>query len=119
MRIDDAVTYEIAPGHAVKYVGETPDGSKVYFTSEEHLTGEDPDHGGASLYMWAQKRPKKKNRTAHPDLQGRNRRQPGEPGNTANCHASWTAECGVVPFVNNSYSEQGDGGIRRRQRAIG
>ena len=59
MRVDDAVTYEIAENPTthepaeVEYVGMTSDGSKVYFISEEHLTTEDPDHGGTSLYMWS------------------------------------------------------------------
>ncbi len=59
MRVNDAVTYEIAEDKAtgepavVNYVGMTPDGSKVFFTSEQHLTGEDTEHAGPSLYMWS------------------------------------------------------------------
>ena len=30
----------------------TADGSKVFFSSEEHLTGEDEAHSGADIYMW-------------------------------------------------------------------
>ncbi len=39
-------------GHDVDYVGMTADGSKVYFTSEEQLTTEDPDTQ-LDLYMWS------------------------------------------------------------------
>ena len=60
MRIDDATTIEIAPGHSVNYLGMTSDGSKVFFTSEEHLTAEDPDHGGASLFMWRSQKGRRK-----------------------------------------------------------
>jgi len=105
MRIDDAVTYEIAPGHAVRYLGETPDGSRVYFTSEEHLTGEDEGHGGASLYMWSQQG--EEENPPHP-LTLISKAKPGSPagaGDTAACTASWTTQCGIAPFVNNSFSD--------------
>ena len=104
MRVDDAVTYEIAPDHAVEYVGETPDGSKVFFTSEEHLTSEDPDHGGASLYMWSQKGGRR-TPSAHPHLQ-RGSRRPRRPRQYRRLSRILDAACGVMPFVNNSYSEQ-------------
>ena len=54
------VTYEIAESPtthepaAVNYVGMTPDGKHVYFTSEQHLTHEDESHTGRSLYMWSE-----------------------------------------------------------------
>ncbi len=43
MRVNDAISYEPSKGedgvnHAVKFLGMTPDGSKVFFTSEEQLT---------------------------------------------------------------------------------
>ena len=48
-------TYDIAGGHAVKYVDMTPDGEKVYFTSTEDLTTDasDPDTS-RDLYMWSE-----------------------------------------------------------------
>ncbi len=105
MRIDDAVTYEIAPGHAVSYLGETPDGSKVYFTSEEHLTGEDEGHGGASLYMWSQQGEEEE--PPHPLtlISKANPDSPPGAGDTAACTTSWTSQCSIAPFVNNSYSD--------------
>jgi hypothetical protein len=40
MRVDNAVTYDVSAdyqgiGHAVKYIGSSPDGTKVYFTSDD------------------------------------------------------------------------------------
>ena len=35
MRVDDAITYEVSRGKDVQYVGMTPDGSKVFFTSPD------------------------------------------------------------------------------------
>jgi hypothetical protein len=102
MRVDDAATYEIAPGHAVTYDGMTPDGSKVYFTTEEHLTNEDLDHGGTSLYMWSEKGEKEE----HPLTlisKGNNPGKEGEPGNTAACSASFTSKCGIVTYSDVSY----------------
>ena len=105
MRVDDAITYEIAPGHGVTYVGMTPDGSKVFFLSAEHLTNENLDHSGASLYMWSAEKAEK----AEPPIalisKGDNPGGAGEPGNTGECSAVWTTGCGIVPFVNNSYYE--------------
>ena len=51
MRVDGAITYDVSQGHDVNYVGATEDGSKVYFTSDEQLTGEDND-ASVDLYMW-------------------------------------------------------------------
>ena len=45
------VTYEIAPGHVVHYVGMTPDASKVFFTSTAHLNNEDEDFDRKPLYV--------------------------------------------------------------------
>ena len=64
----------------VLFDGMTSDGSKVFFSSEEHLTGEDTSHTGADIFMWSQKG-----------------EEEGEPltlistgtegaGNTASCH---------------------------------
>ena len=54
MRVGDSATEEIAPTApaGVAYVGMTEDGSRVFFTSEEHLTHQDEAHTGASLYVW-------------------------------------------------------------------
>ena len=98
---------------AVHYVGMTPDGSKVFFTSEAHLTGEDKDHGGAPSTCGSRKgedgRP-----APHPHLQGQprqpRRRRRHRACSPAIIHrqlrvntprrsdAPWTDKCGVLPF---------------------
>ena len=52
---DSSTTIELAPGASdgVVFDGMTSDGSKVFFSSLQHLTGEDPEHSGAALYMWS------------------------------------------------------------------
>ncbi len=103
IRVGDAATIEIAPGHALNYVGMTADGSKVFFTSEEHLTHEDEDHGGASLFMWSEQGEKE----GHPLTlisKGDNPGEAGEPGNTSSCNASWTSQCGVSLISFSPYS---------------
>jgi hypothetical protein len=132
MRVDDSLTYEIAEDpHTgepapVDYVGMTPDGSRVYFTSEQHLTGEDEAHAGASLYMWSEN-------GGHPTLTLISKPDPASPpgaGDTAECHpalakyytngqlvgeAPWTAGCAVQPWSGYSTSwwrgEAGGNGI--------
>ncbi len=93
MRVSDAVTYEIAPGQEVNYLGMTSDGSKVYFTSNEELNAEDTDEG-ADLYMWSAEK------AAHAE-------EPltllskgdGGSGNSESCSAAWTTRCSIVPVV--------------------
>ena len=90
-------------------MGMTPDGSKVFFTSEEHLTAEDPEHVGASLYMWSQKGEEED----HPLTlisKARRKQEPGASGNTGDCHpalrngAPWTTSCSAVPISTYLYS---------------
>src|SRR5262249_20251508 len=59
MSINDGAAAPIGPagpGHGVEFVGMTPDGSKVYFTSAEQLTGDDTDNS-TDLYMWSEDAP--------------------------------------------------------------
>lgn len=103
MRVGDAITYDISgEGHEVRYVGMTPDGSKVYFTSEEQLTSEDHDHS-TDLYMWSEEKAAHNEPALTLISKGDNSGIEGEPGNTDACHASWTRGCGIVPFENNGY----------------
>ena len=83
MRVDGAVTYDVSQGHDVDYVGMTADGSKVYFTSAEQLTGEDHD-ASIDLYMWSEEG------EAEGDpltlvSKGDNPGNAGEPGNSDAC----------------------------------
>ena len=54
---DSERTIDLTPGatEGVLFDGMTADGSKVFFSSEEHLTGEDEHHTGADIFMWSQK----------------------------------------------------------------
>ena len=94
----------------------TSDGSKVFFSSEEHLTGEDTAHSGADIYMWEEGKP------LDPDLQGRIR-NPGQPGDNASCdpasntkHVHWNTtgteeNCGDVAIGGGGGVASGDGTI--------
>jgi hypothetical protein len=97
MRVDDAMTYDIAPGNEVQFVGMTPDGSKVYFLSNADLT---PDHSdldtSADLYMWSE------TSTSPNHLTLLSRGNNPNTGNTNACSASWTSRCNVtsITFTN-------------------
>jgi len=104
MRVDDSVTYDVSVGHDVTYVGMTSDGSKVYFTSEEHLTNEDLEHGGTSLYMWSEQG-EKENHPLTLISKGDNPGNPGEPGNTDTCNATFATKCSIATFTTRTYCE--------------
>jgi hypothetical protein len=87
MRVNDAVTYEIAGGNAVRYYGMTSDGKKVFFTSPLQLTADDHD-SSVDLYMWSEQG----------ELEGDPLTRISastEGGDTDLCVASWTDKCGV------------------------
>lgn len=102
MSIDDAPAIAIAGGEAVNYVGMTPDGSKVYFTSAQQLLPADADTS-IDLYMWSQKG-EEEGRPLTLISAADNDGNAGEAGNTDDCNASWVAECGVGTFSAESYS---------------
>jgi hypothetical protein len=87
MRVNDAVTYEVSPGADAKYVGMTSDGSKVFFTSEEHLTAADTD-GSVDLYQWSEA-------TGSITLLS----QGNGNGNADDCTALWDIACDVQPVT--------------------
>ncbi len=108
MRVDDSITYDIAPGHAVNYIGMTPDGKKVYFTSTEDLTADASDTDTSrDLYMWSEE-------SASPNqLTLISKGNDPATGNTDECSASWTNKCDIVPISYSSYtSPQGGTGGR-------
>ena len=118
MRVDDAVTYDISQGHDVTYVGMTPDGSKVFFTSEEQLTTEDKDTS-TDLYMWSENGEEEH----HPLTllsKGDDNGNAGEPGQSDNCTESFSAKCGVVTYADASYCTLagGAGGNCRSDNSI-
>ena len=129
MSIDDRPAVEVSKNEltgediAVDYVGMTPDGSRVFFTSEEHLTAEDPGHAGASLYMWSQQ-----GEEEGKPLTLISKAAPGSvagAGDTADCapvpitkysdtserpfQAPWTTKCGVLPFSDWRFVTLDDG----------
>ena len=95
----------------------TSDGSKVFFSSEEHLTDEDTSHTGADIFMWTQK--------------GEQEGKPlslistgtGGAGNTGNCdpvantaHVHWNTvgseeNCGDVAIGGGGGVASGNGTI--------
>ncbi len=54
MRVDDAITYEIAAGkNSIQLIGMTNDGSKVVFASRDHVTPDDTDFPfSTDIYVW-------------------------------------------------------------------
>jgi hypothetical protein len=53
MRVDDAVSYDVSKGHDVQLIGATRDGSKVLFTSNQEVTGDDHDQS-RDLFIWSE-----------------------------------------------------------------
>jgi hypothetical protein len=123
MRVDDDRTYNIAPGHAVTYVGITSDGAKVYFTSDEQLTTEDHDTS-TDLYMWSEAG-QKDGEPLTLISKGDNPGAGGKPGNTDSCtpasfqkpkidesgsvdgyeEVPWTTTCGVIPAAGTTLTD--------------
>ena len=88
------LTYELAPGHAVRYVGMTADASKVYFTASEKLTSEAEDTS-VNLYMWSERSAAE----GKDPLTLISKPDGATTTGTPSCPAtSWTTECSVVPF---------------------
>ena len=87
MRVDDAITYEIADAKPVEYMGMTSDGSKLFFTSPLPLTSDDHDTS-VDLFMWSE--------------QGAKENKPltllsagTGVGDTDDCHTGWTEKCSI------------------------
>jgi DNA-binding beta-propeller fold protein YncE len=139
MRMNDE-TYEIAENASsqeprpVTFVGMTPDGTKVFFTSAQNLTEEDPEHVGSSLFMWDAVEAEQGVDPITLISKGPNEAV-GSPGNVGSCEAAqapirgnvaserlgqivephgpsetrreespWTTACGVVPYSGYGYS---------------
>ena len=84
MRVNRTVTYAVSDEHIVEYEGMTRNGSKVFFSSKEDLSGEDSDTS-ADLYMWSEAG----------DTISRVSDAGAAAGNTDSCNASWIQGCGV------------------------
>jgi hypothetical protein len=93
VRVNDAVTYDVSAGKAVHYVGATPDGTKVYFTSDERLTADDTD-SSTDLFMWEEN-------GGAPQLTRISTGAPGLAGNTDACASTWTSDCDVKTYEDS------------------
>lgn len=114
MRVDQALTYDVSEGSAVTYVGMTPPGNKVYFTTAERLTSDDTDES-TDLYMWSESKAEQAEQAISLISLG----SQGE-GNRDNCTATFTAKCGVVTYSAQSYCQLagGRGGNCRSDNSI-
>ncbi|MGA8744900.1 MAG: hypothetical protein WB507_03440, partial [Solirubrobacterales bacterium] len=111
MRIDDAISYCVsckADGEPaeVEYIGMTPDGSTVYFMSEEQLTPEDHDTS-VDLYMWSAKKAERGEPALVLVSKGNTN---GAIGNSDDCQAedAWTPKCGVMAVRTGSLGDKNE-----------
>jgi len=120
---DEGKTIDLTPGttHGVLFDGMTEDGSKVFFSSVDHLTGQESAHSGPDIFE------AEVSEAATPTLHLISKGQEeeaGKPGDTASCdpvansaHLHWnTAEpgaenCGVVAIGGGGGVASGDGTI--------
>ena len=105
----------------------TPDGSKVYFTSEEHLTARRRQATLAPASTCGRRKGRRRTPPAHPDLQGGSRQRrrgrqhrrlrTGARRDRDNDAAArfkyeelpWTAKCGVLPYSGYVLSRRAGG----------
>jgi len=97
MRVNDAITYDIAKGHSVTFVGAAANGSTVYFTSSERLTSADTD-SSTDLYMWSEAGEKAGTPITLISIGSEG------SGNSDSCHATWTEQCGVGIYANDEFA---------------
>jgi hypothetical protein len=93
MRVNDAVTHEVAPV-PVTYVDATPDARKVYFTTAQALNGEDTD-SNIDLYVWSDLGGAPTLTVVSKGLNG---------GNKASCGASWISGCDIEIYKDDRIS---------------
>ena len=115
---DSSKTTELTPGAkgGVLFDGMTSDGTKVFFSSEEHLTNQDSAHSGPDIYMWEEGKPLTLISKGESET-------PGQPGDSASCdpasntkHVHWNttgseANCGDVAIGGGGGVASGDGTI--------
>jgi hypothetical protein len=81
----DGISYDITEGHRANFVGMTRDGSKVFFTSDEAVTGDDND-GSVDLYMWEE---------AADEVTRLSKGSLPEAGDVDTCNVGWIDDCDV------------------------
>jgi hypothetical protein len=97
MRVDDAVSYDITEGFRAEFTGMTPDGTRVFFTSDEQVTPDDTDNS-VDLFMWSEESEEVTRVSAGV----------GGTGNSDGCKTSWSPSgCDVQmpPMVIDTLSE--------------
>ena len=98
MRVNDAITYDIAGGAPVNYYGMTSNGTKVFFTSADQLTSDDHDTS-ADLYMWSEQGELEEEPLTRLSVGG------GGQGDTDACSASWTEKCDVGMVIGQQVTD--------------
>ncbi len=78
------LNYDVTGGHRAHFVSMDRDGSRVYFTSDEKVTGDDTDEG-IDLYMWEEQS----------GQVTRLSKGSGGSGNGNGCTVTWAPKCGV------------------------
>jgi hypothetical protein len=86
MHVHGLPTYDISGSHTVILRGETPDLSKVFFTSTEQLTADDHDTS-SDLFMWTD--------SPTPTITRLSTGSSGSTGNVDTCSVTWVSQCGV------------------------
>ena len=119
---DSGKTIDLTPGttHGVLFDGMTENGSKVFFSSVDHLTGQEADHSGADLF----EAEVSEEGAATLNLISKGTEEtPGAPGDAATCdpaantkHEHWNTtgseeNCGIVAVGGGGGVASGDGTI--------
>jgi hypothetical protein len=99
MRVNDAVTYDIANGAGVSLIGMTRDGETVLFTATQQLAAEDHDES-ADVYRWDEN-------GGAPTLTVVS--QGNGQGDTDACNSSWAGNCSVVLLDTDRDEKSGFG----------
>jgi hypothetical protein len=86
MRVDGSITYDIANGAGVRYIGMSRNGQRVLFSATQQLAPEDNDES-ADVYRWEEN-------GGAPTLSVLS--QANGEGDSDECDASWTSGCSVV-----------------------
>jgi hypothetical protein len=113
---DNEKTIDLTPGatKGVLFDGMTEDGSKVFFSSEEHLTHQDEHHSGADIY---EAEVSESGATLHLISKGE-KEEEGQPGDTAACTpaSNWNTvsggpNCSAVAIAGGGGLASEDGTI--------
>jgi hypothetical protein len=119
---DSGKTIDLTPGttHGVLFDGMTEDGSRVFFSTVDHLTGQEAEHSGADIF----EAEVSGGNTATLHLISKGPEEtPGAPGDTVSCdpsantkHEHWNTtgsedNCGVLPIGGGGGVASGNGTV--------